>query len=382
MKKNLLFLLALFVLYPAVQADAQGWRRPRLPKKINAAKISLPKPPHIPTVKITTAVQKTAAGLPPKIAELTQRAPQMVPDLNAPIRQSVLPIQEGLPSVFGEKPFIASAFIIEEEFEGQKHLWGVTAAHIAALINPQPVILLENQSLPFPIEFVAMGSSGMADLALFPAEEIKELVTPLKLAKNTPRVNEKTFSFGFFDNNFFLVPNRTVLENTPNRMVTSLNFQTKERAGACGGPVLNKDGEVTGVHVGSSDSKGTSFVVPASEITRLLKAYRNNGKDLKPLVFNGTKIGYININENIEKVRAFTGGHASGEFTALHKEKEIDYAHLETLLLKRNPDELHIFISHKPFSLNGEDSSLFFIRLTYDVKRGKVSYDAVDAIPY
>lgn len=325
--------------------------------------------------------------LPPAIHKMTQlpasaRKVTAVPSM-APIHKSVLKLQETELEFYDiPKAFAASSFIIEEEFEGQKFLWGITAAHVAYIQNGFPAVWVDD-TLPFPVNFTALGTPGMADVAAFPLDMedmVPDLITPLKLADKMPQKGEKTYSFGFFNEGFFLVPNREIKEVTPNRLITSLEFDTPKRAGACGGPLLNAQGEVVGVHIGSSDSQQISFVLPATQIKRLLKAYRNNGQDLQPLLFNGIQLGEININENIAMVRTLTNGEVTEEFVAKHQEKDIDYAHLENLFLAAQIDEIQLFISHKPFSFTGEDQKDFSFQITHNFITGETTTQQLDYI--
>lgn len=289
---------------------------------------------------------------------------------------SVLSIQETIPSVYGFDPFRATSFVIEENFEGQTRLWGVTAAHIAHLMRAEPTIMIAG--LHFPLEFVAIGSSGMTDLALFKIpEDFAPLLKPLKLADTSATRGETVVSFGFFDGGFHAVTDRQILENSPKRLITSLKFKTTNRGGACGGPLLNAQEEVTGVHIGSSDSKKISFAVPANEIKRLLRAYHNGGKDLQPLVFDGVEIGQININEAISHVRTLEGRTISGDFETKHKEKEVDYNHLEDLIFVSDPQKVQIVIEHNPFSPQDKEDGFRTIFLTYDLQTGTVSREEI-----
>lgn len=332
----------------------------------------------LPQINMAAQVQRATArvlaarppALPPligKMAQLPDFKPYMAPvGFDAPIRASVLPLKADADFFGIEKGLTASSFVIEEEFEGKKQLWGVTAAHIAHLLEPFPALWQQGRLL-WPVDFVALGNDGMADVALFPLpDDWPTPVTPLKLAEKEPELGEKTYSFGFFANDFYLVPNREIKEITPNRLVTSLEFTTIHRGGACGGPILNRRGEVVGLHVGSSDAKKVSFALPAHEIRRLLHAYRNNGRSLQTLTFNGANIGEININESILRVRILTNGRITHDFAALHQEKQIDYAHLETLFPGEQPEEVQIIVNHKPFSEQEENQQEFFFRLSYN----------------
>ncbi len=361
MKKNCAFIFTAFVMLLCTAKPAAAHR---VPRRI------------ISPVNTSAILQKTQAGilaarpavLPApisRLAHLTNLTPKMTAvHAHAPIRASVLPLKDEA-DFFGAEGLTATAFVIEEEFEGQKHLWGVTAAHIARLIQPFPSVWVQEKHF-LPITFSALGNDAMTDIAIFPLPDGWPIPTaPLKLASKKPVVGEKTYSFGFFNRDFYLVPNREVKEVTPNRLVTSLEFTTTDRGGACGGPLLNEQGEVVGLHIGSSDSKKISFAVPAQEIARLLQAYRHQGRSEQPLLFNGARIANLNINESIVRVRTVTNGRVSGEFVARHREKEIDYTRLETLLPDTNPDEVQIFVSRKAFSFTDKEQKDLFFLLTY-----------------
>lgn len=382
MNKYLFLPLAVLCIYATAPAEAQP-RLPRIPSNlVNTQKlIKNIKIPHIPIPSIRPHT------LPPVIRQMAHTPEIAVKEtalgLQAPIRATVLPLRETVSEFAGlAEPFTATSFVIEEEFEGKKQLWGVTAAHIARLMSAYPAVWLEDYA-PFPVEFAAIGNAGMLDLALFQLpEDWPHDIPALKLSGETPKPGEKTYSFGFFNNDFFLVPHREIKEVTPNRLITSLEFNTTERGGACGGPILNQQGEVVGVHIGSSDSKQISFAVPAAEIRRMLQAYHNKGQSVQPLLFNGQKIGDLNVNESIARIRTVTDGYITGDFVTYHQEKDVDYAHLETLSPDADPDEVHIFISHQMFSYTDKTEKDFFIQLTYNVASGKTTRKIISHLPY
>lgn len=379
---NKYLFLPLAVLCICITGPAQA--RPRLPRipanLVNTQKL-------IKNIKIPQILSVRPNTLPPIIRQLAHTPKIAVKEtalgLQAPIRATVLPLRETVSEFAGlAEPFTATSFVIEEEFEGKKQLWGVTAAHIARLMSAYPAVWLEDYA-PFPVEFAAIGNAGMLDLALFQLpEEWPRNIPALKLAGHTPKPGEKTYSFGFFNDDFFLVPNREIKEVTPNRLITSLEIDTPNRGGACGGPILNQQGEVVGVHIGSSDSQRISFAVPAAEIRRMLQAYYNKGQSVQPLLFNGKKIGDLNVNESIARVLTVTDGYTTGDFVTHHQEKDVDYAHLETLSPDADPDEVHIFISHQMFSYTDKTEKDFFIQLTYDVASGTTTRKIISHLPY
>lgn len=379
---NKYLFLPLAVLCICITGPAQA--RPRLPRipanLVNTQKL-------IKNIKIPQILSVRPNTLPPVIRQLAHTPKIAVKEtalgLQAPIRATVLPLRETVSEFAGlAEPFTATSFVIEEEFEGKKQLWGVTAAHIARLMSAFPAVWLEDYA-PFPVEFTAIGNAGMIDLALFQLpKEWPHNIPPLKLAGQTPKPGDKTYSFGFFNDDFFLVPNREIKEVTPNRLITSLEIDTPNRGGACGGPILNKQGEVVGVHIGSSDSQQISFAVPAAEIRRMLQAYRHKGQSLQPLIFNGKRIGDLNVNESIASIQTVTDGYTTGAFVTYHHEKDIDYNHLENLTLDSYPDKVYIYISHQMFSYTDKTEKDFFIQLTYDVASGKTTRKIIPHLPY
>lgn len=380
MNKYLLLPLAILCICITGPAEARP-RLPRLPSNlVNAQKI-------IKNIKIPQILSVRPNTLPPLIRHLAHTPEIAVKetalDLQAPIRATVLPLRETVSEFTGlAEPFTATSFVIEEEFEGKKQLWGVTAAHIARIMSAYPAVWLEDYA-PFPVEFAAIGNAGMLDLALFQLpEEWPRSIPALKLAEQTPKPGEKTYSFGFFNDDFFLVPNREIKEVTPTRLITSLEIETSHRGGACGSPILNTQGEVVGVHIGSSDSKQISFAVPAAEIKRMLQAYHNKGQSLQPLLFNGKKIGDLNVNESISRVLTVTDGYTTGDFVTYHYEKDVDYAHLETLSPDADPDEVHIIISHQMFSYTDKTDKDFFIQLIHNVASGETVRRVIPYLSY
>lgn len=268
---------------------------------------------------------------------------------------SVLAIEEDLPSFYAEDIFTASSFVIEEEYQGRKYLWGVTASHIAKIMTAFPSVHFWRGEELFPIRFEMQGNMEMADLALFPIpKSMASQVKPLPLAPYAPQTGEPLFSFGFFDGGFHLTENRIVKEVSPSRIVTSLEFHTHQRGGACGGPVLNSKGEVVGIHVGSSTNLQSSYVTPSWHLQDLIRAYRNQ-ETPQILKFNGIELGEIHINEAIQTINALADGHVVSSFHAQRQAKNIDYEHLEKLLFHRDIEEIHIYVSQEPLILSEEN---------------------------
>ena len=268
--------------------------------------------------------------------------------------QSVVRLEETTPGLTGAST--ATGFFIETDWKGKKQIVGVTAAHVAEwLMDPRRAIirLPNGKEKHFPLNIIAKGSSGMADVALFEVpENIVPLVRPLALASEEPEFNSLVRSYGYFAKDFRIVRNRVVQENTPNRLVTSMEFGSWNRSGACGGPVLNEQNEVVGVHCGSSDSRRESYAVPVSVLKELL-AYANGKNKPQDLIFQGKKIGSINIDEYILSVQTKVSNRTLNSLTLWHQEKKVDYQRLEDLISLKYAAQIEFVIAK-----NGPESNV------------------------
>ena len=258
-----------------------------------------------------------------KMAAFDTQLRQRVGTLRNPFLQDFIPLE-------------GTAFFIEEEYQGKKYLWGVTAAHMVDYVGPDIHLRLSldvGLSYDIPVTVVAKGNTGMADIAIFKInEDVSDLVLPFTLAKREPKPNEVLRSYGFFEGDFHVVPNRKVLQSTPGRIVTSFEFGNHERAGACGGPLINEQNELVGIHCGSSRSKQESYAVPISFLKDLLEAAHHNGIKERDLVLNGRTIGKINIDEYIYSVSVKKLGITLRTVTPWREESRVDYNHLENLI--------------------------------------------------
>ena len=256
--------------------------------------------------------------------------------------ESVFSIQDK-DGMYGGTPFSASAFVIEEEYGGEKFLWGVTSAHILNIMGQEFYVHLPGFPFPWKTKVVFMGDPGMADVAIFPIpQEYSDWLKPIPLATKEPEIGEALRSFGYFNGGFNVVRNRIVKEVTKGRIITSLEFNTKERGGACGGPLLNSYNELVGIHCGTSDSRQVSFVVPVWQLKDLLTAYRNNGISMQKLKFKNHEIGEININQYISTIRVFSDNVQIDEFNTFHQAKKIDYDRLEDLVFAEGADRIEL----------------------------------------
>lgn len=191
--------------------------------------------------------------------------------------------------------FPATGFVIEEEFNGQSFLWGVTAAHLLAdTTDPVMSFIINGHVINYQAQEVLLGYTEGADVALLllPPQAARQ-IKPLSISAALPQKGENTFSVGYAKGMFKKVENRTILSSSAWRLVTSYEMSHSPRRGYCGSPLLNAQNEVIGVHCGSNlkdqssidwrkdlkrlkvDVPDISMAVPAVQIQNLLQQFRS-----------------------------------------------------------------------------------------------------------
>ena len=361
MMKKLVVLLSLFLCMSSGTLQAQG-----LLRKVGALRKTVKLAPRSVRTKLARAsaarvVKNTSVLAVPEVKEasLAQRLQASLNrtflraapfpantafDLQARKSTAIflLPIYENNPMYGG------TAFFIEEEFEGKKYIWGVTAAHWSGSLQKTANIVFSpklGKRLTFSADIVMRGATGRTDVLLFSVpESFWHYIRPLRLAEKTSRWGEKVRSYGFFNGSFHVTENRQIFRSGPGRVVTSLEFGKVDRNGACGGPLLNAQNEVVGVHCGSSDTQGVSYAIPVEQVHDLLDAYRHNGIHLRTLRYNGIPVGEINVNEYLFSVRLFQGSVLLTSKLIKSPTIPVSYEHLENFVNHPNADRIELTV--------------------------------------
>lgn len=263
---------------------------------------------------------------------------------------------------------LSSAFVIEEQMQGTLRLWGVTVQHYQ-LTRPA----VEHPSLPkaFPIQLQAAGQRRYSDVVLFPLPApLATQVTALKLARTSPHPGEEVSSYGYYNGEFQQLHHRSIKTVTRARLITSYEFPASvEETGACGGPVLNAQNEVVGVHCGSLANQDNSFAVPVTHIYRLLDAYYHQNKKTEPLFFNGRKIYELTVNQAVSQAVAWQQGREVERIVLHSSSCQLNPAHIEKLFSTAQIDQIVLYVDQTNFTTN---KPLPSFKLVYDVKTGKV----------
>ncbi len=121
--------------------------------------------------------------------------------------------------------------------------------------------------------------------------------------------------------------------------------------------------------------------MPFTHIRHALEAYHQQNENPQPLVYNGKTVGNISINESIVTAHFFKDDQLVSSFHGFHREKEIDYAHLEKLQKTSapDPDRIELEIERNPLSSNSPDKYFYLYLLSYDVKTGESSRKFIDS---
>ncbi len=264
-----------------------------------------------------------------------------------------------------------TAFALEETYQGKKYLWGVTVSHY--LFQKPALKLAGCQAIP--VSFDIQGNAGMNDISLFLLPpQVAEQITPLQLADQPAQQGDELSSIGYWNGEIHLDVKRIVQEVTQTRFITSLQLDPDfAREGTCGSPVLNREGQVVGVHAGNSRKRQTGIVLPAQHIRQALAAYHQQGNFEQELLFNGISLGALHINESISSIEIMNGS------TVLHyirlgtRAKLVNYAHLEDLLDTAGADRLILWIEKNPLSTHEKDHHYYEWTIEYDLKSGQIT---------
>ena len=285
-----------------------------------------------------------------------------------PAQQSVLQLIRNYHPHYGsldDSP--SSAFVIEENLQGTPRLWGVTVEHYHLV---RPAVWHPSVSQAYPITLQAAGQSRYSDVVLFSLPpELRSKVPPLKLATSLPNPGEELTSYGYYHDDFRHLSHRKVKQVTPARLTTSYEFPPSvNKLGACGGPVLNAQNEVVGVHCGSYAPHNNSFAVPVTHIYRLLQAYYQHNQNTEPLLFNGKKIYALKVNQSVRQIISLRAEQEVEIITFFSFDAQLDPAHIENSLSTQEIDKLVFVIDQTDFSTN---TRLPSFQLVYDLKTGK-----------
>lgn len=319
------------------------------------------------------------------------RFPQVLPKLNpavpenlaekmmqqellaAPVEKSLQPRlgEEPTPLIYGtfqarpsgsEKTNFFSGTIFQLEYEGKTEVYGVVSAHAVAQ-NKQELklgrhftadVYVKGKFVSVPVEIVQAGSSSMVDVALvkFPAW-VEPLLKPLKISSQEVAFNQVLQTQGFVDQQAVFIPQRHVRRITPLAIQTSMPLAREHRAGLCGSPVVTEDGQLAGVHMGSSYGRFSQeddigYIVPVRGLKQLVLAYHHDVRAIVPFEVNGTALFNMEVDEYITEVVLFKRD--GSEAYRYEVNRKFSYRRLNELLEIFRPQEIEITVQRSDWS--------------------------------
>ena len=267
------------------------------------------------------ALQGTAVSAAARQAALSRNLPAVITRANAAslathqaqvlqakdMRQSVAKVLSSFLEDWPEKQQpSATAFVFKTHYNGKEEVWGATAAHIAKGMGQQLTLVFYegDKKIVLPAEVVQYGPNMISDLALLKLpENLPPEIVPLPLS-DAPAKTGEAFIAGGYSNHRFIYTGKQHLQKDNSRFLrTDFFVPLKNRAGLCGSPLINAQGEVAGILCGSIWEADVAFAANTNVLSYLLEAQHKGSADI-PLVAGSIKLGDIKTTEHIHSVEA------------------------------------------------------------------------------
>lgn len=246
---------------------------------------------------------KTVANMPKVLSSLVDRSVAQAakrPD----VRLSIARLDHGSLMMYPpQKRPHSTAFLFRTTYKGRPEIWAATARHTAQ-VGEKLYLTFYNgkKEIPVRARLVQEGPALLSDAALIKLEEpIPAELQPLPLAtKINPQ--EPLTTWGYASNKLFHIDNLTFEKDNTRFIRTDFPSEQRKRSGLCGGPLLNAQGEVLGIHCGTSLQDDKGYASNISIIPYMLQAYHEGTAEI-PVVAKQIVFGSIRIDEHIISVK-------------------------------------------------------------------------------
>lgn len=267
---------------------------------------------------------------------------------------------------------MSSGFVFEEFSTGKRRLWAALPYHVAGAKGKSVTLRLHGADGTWHVYTTRVSVAGRAgaagadmSLVLLP-QHMSAYVRPLRWANDVPEEGEQTDSFGFDMTEDLSLKHsstrgRTITKTSFYRFFTKYPLSARGRVGACGSPLLNRGGEVVGMHVGRSEPV-QMYALNRRVLDWLLELYA--GVDARmPLKVHGVQVGEVKLTESVSYVEVespvaqrhtfqavFNGwgkapGHSSNRRVGVMPETQFTLDHLEQLTDMRSGDRVTVHLT-------------------------------------
>lgn len=297
-----------------------AWAGVNVPKKINAlVKKTAPKE----AASSVTAKTYIAAAVKKVEQALRRKAKEA-----EPWQHSVFYIKPSW-----QMPVAASGFVFQTQYQGKEEIYGLISAHVTppSMQKGEKFEVVFNtgkKPLLVQAELLLRGSSFRLDASLIrftPTPEFLAFVKPFVLNERKVLPWATLSSVGYARREPSYSPERKVRVLNPSLITTTYTLQRHQRAGFCGSPLLNNQGEVVGIHCGSLTeeawqnkpailpegqkiwpinyhSQRVSFAVPSLLLGDLVRAYHQGGSFKRSILWDSITVAEVDVNEHIESI--------------------------------------------------------------------------------
>lgn len=275
---------------------------------------------------ISSAVSRSvSSSLNSSARQLLRQAQQQAVLFHPVLPQTLSPQQESmLRCIFQSRETttqetnLFSGAVFQTVYNGRREVYGVVASH--ALESGQFVLGKtftadiyegEGRFRSVPVQVVQVSAPSMLDVSLVkfrPEDEI--LFRPLTISPAPFLEGNTAVSFGFADRKLVEIDERTFRSATPLCRRTTMPYPRADRMGLCGSALVNEQGELIGIHTGStygktSEQDDVGHATNASLLNVLVEAYHNDGQATFPLILNQQKVLDMRVDEYISYIRLY-----------------------------------------------------------------------------
>lgn len=314
-----------------------------------------------PSVNLTSRVAQQAASASLQAAKKVPSAGSFLPRVPKEITAFLPSSFQARPGPSLEQANFISGTVFKTTYDGQEEIFGVIPMHalgnaftwqesVGASFTADLFDPTTRRFISVPAEIVQISTPEFLDAALvkFRTQDEK-LLHPLSLNTQMPTWHSVVSSQGFAARQAVYIPQRRVIKTEPFTLQTTIPFSRDQRKGLCGGPVVDQDGRLVGIHNGSSyigknEAYDKGYITPAWILERLVQAYKNDGKAKIPLTMDGKTLIELNVDEYISHISLKSSGEMElGHYTVDHK---FSYNALQELLEKHYARYIDFTVHH------------------------------------